>query len=289
MLHSMTGFGKATGSFQNKKITIEIRSLNSKSLDLSVRLVPVYKEKEIELRRLIADRLDRGKIEVNLSVENTGEEKNYIINKAVARAYFNDIKELETELGQKAVDPLGQLLRMPDIYTNAKEELTDEEWSYVKGLLVQTLDNIEEFRLQEGKSLYADFEERIGEIAQLLTKVPQYEDERLVTIKERMQKALDDKLGEHVDRNRLEQEFIMYIEKLDITEEKVRLSNHLDYFIETMNTGKGAGKKLGFITQEIGREINTLGSKANQVDMQKIVVQMKDNLEKIKEQVLNTL
>lgn len=289
MLHSMTGFGKATGSFQNKKITIEIRSLNSKSLDLSVRLVPIYKEKEIELRRLIADRLDRGKIEVNLSVENTGEEKNYIINKAVARAYFNDIKELETELGQTAVDPLGQLLRMPDIYTNAKEELSEEEWNYVKNLLSQTLDRIEEFRLQEGKSLYADFEERIGEIAQLLTEVPQYEDERLVTIKERMQKALDDKLGEHVDQNRLEQEFIMYIEKLDITEEKVRLSNHLDYFVETMNTGKGAGKKLGFITQEIGREINTLGSKSNHVQMQKIVVQMKDNLEKIKEQVLNTL
>ncbi len=289
MLHSMTGFGKATGSFQNKKITIEIRSLNSKSLDLSVRLVPIYKEKEIELRRLIADRLDRGKIEVNLSVENTGEEKNYIINKAVARAYFNDIKELETELGQTAVDPLGQLLRMPDIYTNAKEELSEEEWNYVKNLLTQTLDRIEEFRLQEGKSLYADFEERIGEIAQLLTEVPQYEDERLVTIKERMQKALDDKLGEHVDQNRLEQEFIMYIEKLDITEEKVRLSNHLDYFVETMNTGKGAGKKLGFITQEIGREINTLGSKSNHVQMQKIVVQMKDNLEKIKEQVLNTL
>lgn len=289
MLHSMTGFGKATGSFQSKKITIEIRSLNSKSLDLSVRLVPIYKEKEIELRRLIADRLDRGKIEVNLTVENTGEEKNYIINKAVARAYFNDIKELETELGQTAVDPLGQLLRMPDIYTNAKEELSEEEWNYVKNLLNQTLDRIEEFRLQEGKSLYADFEERIGEIAQLLTEVPQYEDERLVTIKERMQKALDEKLGENVDQNRLEQEFIIYIEKLDITEEKVRLSNHLDYFVETMKTGKGAGKKLGFITQEIGREINTLGSKSNHVQMQKIVVQMKDNLEKIKEQVLNTL
>ena len=289
MLHSMTGFGKATGSFKDKKITIEIRSLNSKSLDLNVRLAPTFKEKEIELRRLVAECLDRGKIEVNLSVEHTGEEKNYIINKAIARAYFNDIKELEVELGQQAADPIGQLLRMPDIYTNAKEELTDDEWNFVQELLHEALKNIEEFRLQEGASLLADFTDRVGEIAALLTEIPQYENERVTTIKERMQKALNDKLGEQVDQNRLEQEFIMFIEKLDISEEKVRLSNHLKYFMETMNTGKGAGKKLGFITQEIGREINTLGSKSNHVEMQKIVVQMKDNLEKIKEQVLNTL
>lgn len=289
MLHSMTGFGKASGSYLNKKITIEIRSLNSKSLDLNVRVVPLYKEKEIELRRFIADRLDRGKIEVNVAVENTGEERNYVINKAVARAYFNDIKELENDLGQSAHDPIGQLLRMPDIYTNTKEELSVEEWAYTQSLLTSALDKIEEFRTQEGQSLVVDFTERINEIEQLLSEIPQYEEERVRTIKERMQKNLEEKLGDHLDQNRLEQEFIMFIEKLDISEEKVRLSNHLNYFIETMNTGKGAGKKLGFITQEIGREINTLGSKSNHVEMQKIVVKMKDNLEKIKEQVLNTL
>lgn len=289
MLHSMTGFGKASGAYLDKKITIEIRSLNSKSMDLSVRMNSLYKEKEIEIRKIISNRLERGKVEANIFVENTGEERSFLINKAIARAYYNDIKELEMDLGQAAQDPLGQLLRMPDIFVATKEELTADEWVFIQQLLEQALNHIEEFRMQEGQSLQDEFNERIGNIHSLLTQIPRYEQERIATIKERMQKALDEKLGQHVDQNRLEQEFIIFIEKLDVTEEKVRLANHLDYFLDTMKTGKDAGKKLGFITQEIGREVNTLGSKSNHVEMQKIVVEMKDNLEKIKEQVLNTL
>lgn len=289
MLHSMTGFGKASGTYLQKKITIEIRSLNSKSLDLNVRLIPLYKEKEIELRKQVGACLERGKVEVTIAVENNGEERSSVINKAVARAYFNDIKDLEQELGVKSPDPISQLLRMSDIFVNTREELDQEEWTFVSELVDEALHQMEDFRMQEGKSLQADFSERIAEIRALLGEVQQYEEERIITIKERMQKALDEKLGEALDQNRLEQEFIMYIEKLDVSEEKVRLANHLNYFEETMASGKGAGKKLGFISQEIGREINTLGSKSNHVEMQKLVVQMKDNLEKIKEQVLNTL
>lgn len=289
MIHSMTGYGKASGSFQNKKITVEIRSLNSKSLDLNTRIVSLYREKELEIRKLAGERLERGKIELNLSVEHSGEERSHVINKAIAKGYFNDIKELETELGQAAQDPLSIVLRMPDIYTNTKEELVDDEWAIVEGILVEAMDAMESFRIQEGASLAADLSANIAEIRQLLTEIPQFEQERIDTIRTRMEKTLDERLAELVDKNRLEQELIFYIEKLDVSEEKVRLSNHLDYFEETMQSGKGAGKKLGFITQEIGREINTLGSKSNHVEMQKRVVQMKDCLEKIKEQVLNTL
>jgi uncharacterized protein (TIGR00255 family) len=289
MIHSMTGYGKASGSFQNKKITVEIRSLNSKSLDLNTRIVPLYREKELEIRKIVGDRLERGKIELNVSVEHSGEERNHIINKAIAKGYYNDIKELEVELGQPAQDPLSVILRMPDIYTNTKEELSDEEWAVVERVLLEAMNAMESFRLQEGTSLAADLSANITEIRQLLTEIPQFEQERIDTIRTRMEKTLDERLAELVDKNRLEQELIYYIEKLDVSEEKVRLSNHLDYFEETMQSGKGAGKKLGFITQEIGREINTLGSKSNHVEMQKRVVQMKDCLEKIKEQVLNTL
>lgn len=289
MIHSMTGYGKASGSFQNKKITVEIRSLNSKSLDLNTRIVPLYRERELEIRKIVGDRLERGKIELNVSVEHSGEERNHIINKAIAKGYYNDIKELEEELGQSAQDPLSVILRMPDIYTNTKEELSDEEWTIVADILTEAMDAMESFRLQEGASLAADLSANITEIRQLLTEIPQFEQERIDTIRTRMEKTLDERLAELVDKNRLEQELIFYIEKLDVSEEKVRLSNHLDYFEETMQSGKGAGKKLGFITQEIGREINTLGSKSNHVEMQKRVVQMKDCLEKIKEQVLNTL
>lgn len=289
MLHSMTGYGKATGSFQNKKITLEVKSLNSKSIDLYMRQPSSYKDKEIELRRIVGDRLDRGKMEVILSVEQNGEEKSNLINKTLAKAYFNDIISLEKELGRTSNDILALVLRMPDIYSNEREELSDEEWKFTLNLLEQALDAVENFRMQEGKSLENDFEKQIQAIGKLLAEVPKYEQERIITIRERMQKALDEKLGNQSDPSRFEQELIFYIEKLDVSEEKVRLSNHLDYFIETMKTGKAAGRKLGFITQEIGREINTLGSKSNHVEMQKLVVLMKDHLEKIKEQVLNTL
>jgi uncharacterized protein (TIGR00255 family) len=289
MIHSMTGYGKASGSFQQKKITVELRSLNSKSLDLNTRLAHIYREKELEIRKIISDRLERGKVELSISVEHTGEERNHVINKAIAKGYYNDIQDLEKELGQSAQDPLGVLLRMPDIYTHTKEELSTEEWHAVEALIVEALDHIESFRIQEGASLAADLSQNIQSIRAWLKEIPQFEQERIKTIRDRMEKTLDDKLAELVDKNRLEQELIFYIEKLDVSEEKVRLSNHLDYFEETMVSGKGAGKKLGFITQEIGREINTLGSKSNHVEMQKRVVQMKDSLEKIKEQVLNTL
>jgi len=285
----MTGYGKATGSFQNKKITLEVKSLNSKSIDLYMRQPSSYKDKEIELRRIVGDRLDRGKMEVILSVEQNGEEKSNLINKTLAKAYFNDIISLEKELGRTSNDILALVLRMPDIYSNEREELSDEEWKFTLNLLEQALDAVENFRMQEGKSLENDFEKQIQAIGKLLAEVPKYEQERIITIRERMQKALDEKLGNQSDPSRFEQELIFYIEKLDVSEEKVRLSNHLDYFIETMKTGKAAGRKLGFITQEIGREINTLGSKSNHVEMQKLVVLMKDHLEKIKEQVLNTL
>jgi uncharacterized protein (TIGR00255 family) len=285
----MTGYGKAAGSFQNKKITLEVKSLNSKSIDLYVRQPSSYKDKEIELRRIVGDRLDRGKMEVILSVEQNGEEKSNLINKTLAKAYFNDIISLEKEFDRTSNDILSLVLRMPDIYSNEREELSDEEWKFTRNLLEQALDAVENFRMQEGKSLENDFEKQIQAIGNLLAEVPKYEQERIITIRERMQKALDEKLGNQSDPSRFEQELIFYIEKLDVSEEKVRLSNHLDYFLETMKTGKAAGRKLGFITQEIGREINTLGSKSNHVEMQKLVVMMKDHLEKIKEQVLNTL
>lgn len=289
MLYSMTGYGKSTGIFQNKKISVELKSLNSKSLDLYVRLPTEYREKELELRKIVGEKLERGKIEFFIQVEQNGELKNNIINQSIAKGYFKDLTALEKEIGRKTNDALALLLRMPDIYSTEKSVLAEGEWDFTIKLLTEAIGHFEKFRAQEGKSLSADFEKNIQNIVSLLQKVPQYEEERIVTIRERMQKAIEEKMAEYVDSNRLEQELIYYIEKLDVSEEKTRLSNHLSYFLETMNNGGAIGKKLGFIAQEIGREINTLGSKSNHAEMQKLVVLMKDNLEKIKEQVLNTL
>ena len=289
MLQSMTGFGKATGTFNGRKVVVELRALNSKSLDLYIKLPAIYKEKELELRKLIGTELDRGKIEVIVSIENTGEASNFTINKGLAKKYYTEINALANELGTDSNELLVAILRMPEILTSEDKQLTVEDWTFLKELTNEAIRQLKAFRLQEGESLQQDFLERIQTIEHLLSQVPQFEQARIDTVKERMRKALEELETATVDENRFEQELIFYIEKLDVSEEKVRLKNHLDYFKETLGSKEAIGKKLGFITQEIGREINTLGSKAQHAELQKLVVDMKDNLEKIKEQVLNTL
>lgn len=288
MLKSMTGYGKATSNFLGKRITVEARSLNSKSLDLTVRYAPVYKELEGDIRTLISENLDRGKIDITINIDGTGDSKNYTINKDLAIAYYNDLKSVSDVIGEKSVDYLSLIIKMPDIFINEKEELSLDEKKWLLDLVKQAADQLNDFRRQEGISLEKEFTARIEDIRRLLLEVPKYENERIDTIRERMKKSLEDLGNSSYDDNRFEQELIFYIEKLDVSEEKMRLMNHLDYFLETMVLPSG-GKKLGFISQEIGREINTLGSKSNHAEMQKLVVDMKDNLEKIKEQILNTL
>ena len=288
MLLSMTGFGKATGSFQGKKVTVEVRSLNSKTLDLNVRIASNYRELEPQIRNIISAELDRGKIDVNINIDSTGDTKNFSINKDLAKAYFQDLKDVNSLIGGSTEDYLSLILRMPEIYNNEREELGDEEKSWLLSLCQDACASLNEFRRQEGLALENEFNQRIGEIKSLLEQVPKYEQERIEIVRSRIKKGLEELQNIQFDNNRLEQEMIFYIEKLDVSEEKMRLSNHLDYYLETMILPK-SGKKLGFISQEIGREINTLGSKSNQADMQKLVVDMKDSLEKIKEQILNTL
>lgn len=288
MLHSMTGYGKATGNYEGKKVSVEVKSLNSKSMDLYVRTAPFYREKELEIRQQITALLDRGKVEVNVNIESTGATKSVEINKDLALAYYQDLKQTNDLLGEKSVDYLSLIVKMPDIFMQAKEEITAEENAFLTDLVAQACQQLNNFRRQEGEALEKEFTERINEIKTLLADVPKYENLRIEIIRERMRKGLEDMDNPNMDENRFQQELIFYIEKLDITEEKMRLSNHLDYFLETMVL-PSAGKKLGFITQEIGREINTLGSKSYHVELQKMVVDMKDSLEKIKEQVLNTL
>ena len=288
MLKSMTGFGKATGSFQSKKVSVEIRSLNSKSVDLNTRVPSQYKELDGEFRKYIANMLGRGKIDVFVNIDSIGEESSVSINRALAKTYYDDLKSLNSELGESTEDYLSLILRMPDIYNANKEELSTEEKDWLTGLVKEAVDKLDAFRRKEGEDLEREFTERIDDIRKLLNQIPRYEEERIETIRERMKKGLEEIQSGSYDDNRFEQEMIFYIEKLDVSEEKMRLSNHLDYFIETMKLPQ-SGKKLGFIGQEIGREINTLGSKSNHAEMQKLVIGMKDNLEKIKEQVLNTL
>jgi uncharacterized protein (TIGR00255 family) len=284
----MTGFGKATGSFQGKKVTVEVRSLNSKTLDLNVRIASNYRELEPQIRNIISAELDRGKIDVNINIDSTGDTKNFSINKDLAKAYFQDLKDVNSLIGGSTEDYLSLILRMPEIYNNEREELGDEEKAWLLQLCQDACNSLNEFRRQEGQALENEFNQRISEIKFLLEQVPKYEQERIEIVRSRIKKGLEELQNIQIDNNRLEQEMIFYIEKLDVSEEKMRLSNHLDYYLETMVLPK-SGKKLGFISQEIGREINTLGSKSNQADMQKLVVDMKDSLEKIKEQILNTL
>lgn len=284
----MTGFGKSSGTFESKKIAIEIRSLNSKSADISVRMPSIYRELEHAIRKNVSTVLERGKIDISISIESAEKDKSHVVNRDLAKLYFEDLKAINDSIGQNSSNYLDLILKMPDIYMSEKEVLTEEEGQFVVKLVDECCASLFEFRRQEGIALENEFKERIGAISDLLLEVPKYENERIETIRERMKKALEDANNVKFDENRLEQELIFYIEKLDVSEEKMRLANHLDYFLETMTT-EASGKKLGFITQELGREINTLGSKSNHAEMQKLVVDMKDNLEKIKEQVLNTL
>lgn len=288
MLMSMTGFGKVTGTYQSKKVTVEIRSLNSKSLDLNVRIAGSYRELEPEIRRIIGEELDRGKIDVSVNLDSTGDTRNYVINKDLAKAYAEDLRQTIEMIGTHTEDLMSIIIRMPDIYINEREELSEDEKKWLVSLVKEACIELNSFRRKEGIALENEFNERIDEIRTLLNDVPKYENERIETVRERIKKGLDEIEVNGLDNNRLEQELIFYIEKLDVSEEKMRLSHHLDYFNQTMKMEK-SGKKLGFISQEIGREINTLGSKSNHAEMQKLVVGMKDSLEKIKEQVLNTL
>ena len=286
MIQSMTGFGKATLQLPTKKITVEIKSLNSKGLDLNTRMPSVFREMELGLRNQLSARLERGKIDFSLYIEATGEETSSKINVPIVRGYINQMKAVipnadETELMKMAV-------RMPDALKTERDEIDENEWKKIQTVIDEALENIVQFRKDEGVSLEREFLHRIANIMALMNKAVSYDAERVETVKTRLRNALDE-LKENVDENRFEQELIFYLEKYDITEEKVRLENHLNYFIETIAGTEANGRKLGFITQEMGREINTMGSKSNHTEMQKLVVMMKDELEKIKEQVLNVL
>ncbi|NLN32527.1 MAG: YicC family protein [Flavobacteriaceae bacterium] len=282
----MTGYGKAVAECSDKKITIEIRSLNSKSIDLNTRLPFLYKEKELDIRKVLSEKLQRGKVDFTVNTEATADNKAQQINPEIIKAYINEFKAIVPE----ATDPelLAIVMRLPDVMAFTCKELDEEEWNIFLKVLYEAIDNLNEFRIAEGKVLEQDFIQRINKIKELLVQVEPFEKERIQTLKDRFTKNLEE-LSTEYDPNRFEQELIYYLEKLDITEEKVRLKNHCEYFLESLNSNESEGKKLGFICQEIGREINTLGSKSNHSEMQKIVVQMKDELEKVKEQVLNIL
>lgn len=284
MIQSMTGFGKAIGQTSGKKITVEIRSLNSKGLDLNARIAPIFREKELTIRKMVGGALKRGKVDINIYAEVTGVESAAGINMELAKAYLEQLEVLSRETDTSG-DLIAAVMRMPDVIGSSKNELSEEEWYFLKDLIVDALEKLERFRVQEGSSIAEDFELRLIEIEKSMKEIEPHEQQRLLAVRERLLKGLD---GVEIDSNRYEQEVIFYIEKLDINEEKVRLANHVKYFRETMNE-ENSGKKLGFIAQEMGREINTLGSKSNYAPMQQHVVQMKDELEKIKEQVGNTL
>ena len=286
MILSMTGFGKASLQLSTKKITVEVKSLNSKGLDLNTRMPSVYRENELALRNLLALKLERGKVDFSLYVEVTGEDTSSKINAHIVKAYMAQLKTIlpnadDTELMKMAI-------RMPDTMKTEREEIDENEWKQIQTVIDEAIENMLSFRKSEGTSLEKEFTLRVENIRNYMNQALVLDPERVNNIKERLQTAIDE-LKVNVDTNRFEQELIYYLEKLDITEEKVRLTNHLDYFLQTLNGSEANGRKLGFITQEMGREINTMGSKSNHAGMQKLVVMMKDELEKIKEQVLNVL
>lgn len=289
MIYSMTGFGRAVGELSGKKITVEVRSLNSKQLDLNLRIPNRFREKEGELRKLLSIAAGRGKIDFNIHLESTGVERTQFIDKQLVAVYHAEAKALAQELGENG-DLLPHIFRFPEVFKSDYQELDENEWNSILPLVEQAVDAFHAFRKEEGTSLSKELLARKNSILSLLSEVEKYEDERLQAVRSRIEKALTEAVSsENVDKNRLEQELIYYIEKLDVTEEKVRLKKHCEYFEETLNAEDDSGRKLGFICQEMGREINTLGSKANHAEIQRIVVQMKDDLEKIKEQVLNVL
>ena len=291
MIQSMTGYGKADAEFQGKKIHVEIKSLNSKALDLTTRVAQLYREKEMEIRAMIQSSLERGKVEFSLWVEKGETVTAASINGNIVAAYAQQIKEISDTLGWNfPADPWSVIVRLPEItQSNAVETLSEEEWCVVRQAVQEAIDHLVAFRKQEGVALAAKFAEKLDNIAALMEQIVPFEQSRVAKIRERLETRLEELKGVDYDKNRLEQELIYYIEKLDISEEKQRLANHLNYFRETMQNGHGQGKKLGFIAQEMGREINTTGSKSNQAEMQNIVVKMKDELEQIKEQVLNVM
>ena len=295
MIHSMTGYGSCVANYQGKNIHVEVKSLNSKSLDLNIRLAPLYREKEMEIRQLVADKLIRGKVDLSIWIEKNEKELAAPVNATVVNDYFRQISRIAEEMGLdmsnlNAAEWMTVILRLPDTMTSVEVEvLSDEEWCDVEAAIDYALYELNNFRIQEGEALENKFNEKIDNIEQLLHDIEPFEKLRIQKIRQRITESLESIANIDYDKNRLEQEMIYYIEKLDINEEKQRLQNHLDYFRKTMEEEPGQGKKLGFIAQEMGREINTTGSKSNLAEMQNLVVKMKDELEQIKEQVLNVL
>ena len=290
MIQSMTGYGKTVVAYNGKKSNVEVKSLNSKQLDLTTRIAPLYREKEMEVRQMISERVVRGKVEVSLWIEKDATTDAAPVNTALMQQYYEQLKAFADQNKMQDVDWVSTLVRMPDVLTKTEvEELTDDEWTAVRQGVVEALQHLVDFRTQEGAALEKKFAEKVDNIERLMKSIEPYEKSRVEKIRQRIVDSLKQIPEAEYDKNRLEQELIYYIEKLDISEEKQRLANHLKYFRETMADQPGQGKKLGFIAQEMGREINTTGSKSNQAEMQNIVVMMKDELEQIKEQVLNAL
>jgi uncharacterized protein (TIGR00255 family) len=291
MIVSMTGYGKSTCQLEEKNVTVEIRTLNSKNLDLNIKVPGIFREKENQVRHILGSTLERGKAELVISVESSKATSNTIINKQLLMQFFNEMKDIAYELKTEISENIfSALLRLPDVLQLKEEEIVDDEWAHIESTIMEAIEQVKKFRLSEGNHLQDDIEERLKSIENLLFEIDPFEKNRIQNIKDKILRSINELNGSvKIDENRFEQELIFYLEKLDITEEKVRLKKHLDYFSETIFECNTGGKKLGFIAQEIGREINTIGSKANDADMQKIVVQMKDELEKIKEQLMNVL
>ena len=285
MIYSMTGYGKSILQLPTKKISIELKSLNSKNLDLNARMPSIYREKELDIRKLLADKLERGKIDFSIYVEMTAEDTSSQINEPVVKQYINQLKKI---VDGNEIELLKMAVRFPDALNTVREEIDETEWKAIEAEINAAIELINNYRLDEGKVLEIDFKKRVSIIEDLLEQVIAMDPDRIVGVRERLLKGVEE-LKEKYDENRFEQELVYYIEKFDITEEKVRLKNHLSYFIEAINSKDSNGKKLGFICQEMGREINTIGSKSNYAPMQQLVVQMKDELEKIKGQLLNVL
>ena len=290
MIRSMTGYGKASAELPGKKITVEIRSLNSKLLDINSKMPWIYREREVEIRNIINRKLDRGKIDISLNVDVLDDQNVPAINKSAVRNYYNQLTDVVGELNIESQEQLlSIIMRLPETLRNEKEELSEEEWKHINSLINEALELTDHYRLEEGKAMEIDLRERISNITSLLKSLEPLEEGRINSVRERIGASLENLGPENIDNNRFEQEILFYLEKLDINEEKVRLRKHCDYFIEVIESEDNTGKKLGFIAQEIGREINTLGSKSNDAAIQRIVVMMKDELEKVKEQLLNIL
>jgi len=289
MILSMTGYGKSELNLTNANFTIEVRSLNSKQIDANVKMSSIYRNKEIGLRKLLSEKLQRGKIELSIWREKSESSSNYILNTEVAKDYFSQIKELNNSLDLDIKELMSSILKMPDVLVKGDEKGDENEWKEIEKGVNSAIDNLLQFRLDEGSKLEEDITSRINQLSSLLKDIAPFAKDRIGKIKESLSEKLSEIDSKNIDENRFEQELIYYLEKQDITEEQVRLSTHLNYFLETMKTDSPNGKKLGFISQEIGREVNTIGSKSSDAEMQKIVVQMKDELEKIKEQLLNIL